>query len=267
MAAPRAAESTPHTVREHVARVADRHGAVLHLPAARIQTPDDRLRVFVSSTLAELADEREVVRQAIERLRLIPVMFETGARPHPPRALYRAYLEQSDVFVGIYWERYGWVAPAEEVSGLEDEYRLAAGRLPQLVYIKEPAPRRDGRLADLLRRVQEDDRLSYRRFTSADDLDRLVSGDLAVLISERFRSSQDAAAGAPRPLPPAPLDVTVGRRQDVIRISSLVRSGHRFVTLTGPGGIGKSRLALEVARELAADYPEPAVFVPLGPDR
>ncbi len=30
-------------------------------------------------------------------------MFELGARPHPPRELYRAYLAQSDVFVGIYW--------------------------------------------------------------------------------------------------------------------------------------------------------------------
>jgi hypothetical protein len=37
-------------------------------------------------------------------------MFEQGARPHPPRDLYRAYLAQSHVFVGIYAERYGWVA-------------------------------------------------------------------------------------------------------------------------------------------------------------
>ena len=57
-----------------------------------IRTPDQRLRVFVSSTLGELADERAAVRAAIERLHLIPVMFELGARPHPPRALYRAYL-------------------------------------------------------------------------------------------------------------------------------------------------------------------------------
>ena len=86
-----------------------------------IRTPDQRLRVFVSSTLGELASERMAVRRAIERLRLSAVMFETGARPHPPRELYRAYLEQSHVFVGIYWQRYGWVAPGESVSGLEDD--------------------------------------------------------------------------------------------------------------------------------------------------
>ena len=44
-----------------------------------IRTPDQRVRVFVSSTLGELADERQVVLRAIEALRLTPVMFELGA--------------------------------------------------------------------------------------------------------------------------------------------------------------------------------------------
>ncbi len=69
-------------------------------PAAAIRTPDQRLRVFVSSTLKELEPERRAARAAIERMQLAPVMFELGARPHPPQQLYRAYLEQSDVFVG-----------------------------------------------------------------------------------------------------------------------------------------------------------------------
>jgi len=41
-----------------------------------IRTPDQRLRVFVSSTLQELAAERQAVRDAVTRLRLVPVMFE-----------------------------------------------------------------------------------------------------------------------------------------------------------------------------------------------
>ena len=85
----------------------------------RIRTPDQRLRVFVSSTLGELADERRAERRAVEQLRLAPIMFELGARPHPPRALYRSYLEQSEVFVGVYWQRYGWVAPDMDISGPE----------------------------------------------------------------------------------------------------------------------------------------------------
>ena len=118
-----------------------------------IRTPDQRLRVFVSSTLAELAQERDAVHGAIERLQLTPVMFELGARPHPPRNLYRAYLEQSHIFLGIYWQRYGWVAPGETVSGLEDEYLLSAG-MPRLLYVKAPAEEREPRLGQLLRRIQ-----------------------------------------------------------------------------------------------------------------
>jgi hypothetical protein len=71
-------------------------------PGSLIRTPDQRVRVFVSSTLAELAAERAAARTAITRLHLTPVMFELGARPHAPRELYRAYLAQSEVFVGIY---------------------------------------------------------------------------------------------------------------------------------------------------------------------
>ena len=96
-----------------------------------IRTPDQRVRVFISSTLRELATERVAARSAITRLHLTPIMFELGARPHAPRELYRAYLAQSEVFVGIYWQQYGWVAPGEEVSGLEDEY-LPSGDRPKL---------------------------------------------------------------------------------------------------------------------------------------
>jgi hypothetical protein len=55
-----------------------------------IQTPDRRLRVFVSSTVGEageLAAERRAVSRAISALRLTPVLFEAGARPYPPRAV------------------------------------------------------------------------------------------------------------------------------------------------------------------------------------
>src|SRR3546814_1872792 len=115
-----------------------------------IRTPDQRLRVFVSSTLAEMQPERAAARAAIESLRLAPVMFELGARPHPPRSLYRSYLQQSDIFLGFYGSSYGWVAPGEDISGLEDVYRLS-GTLPSLIYIKSPAPDRDALLTALSR--------------------------------------------------------------------------------------------------------------------
>ena len=152
--------------------------------AGAIRTPDQRLRVFVSSTLKELAPERRAARAAIERLALAPVMFELGARPHPPRELYRAYLEQSDIFVGVYWEQYGWIAPGEEVSGLEDEWNLAPD-IPKLIYLKRSEHRQE-RLDELLDRIRDDDDASYVTFTDVDELAALVTADLATLLAERF---------------------------------------------------------------------------------
>ena len=54
--------------------------------ASVILTPDQRVRVFISSTLEELAAERAAARRAIARLHLVPVWYESGARPHPPRS-------------------------------------------------------------------------------------------------------------------------------------------------------------------------------------
>src|SRR5262245_66621202 len=104
-----------------------------------IRTPDQRVRVFVSSTLEELTPERAAARRAVSSLRVTPVIFELGARPHPPQEVYRAYLEQSDIFLGLYWQRYGRVGPGMEISGLEDEFERSRG-LPRLLYVKSPAP-------------------------------------------------------------------------------------------------------------------------------
>jgi hypothetical protein len=120
-----------------------------------IRTPDRRLRVFVSSTPGELAEERRAVSRAVSALRLTPVMFEAGARPYPPAEVYRAHLAQADVFIGVYWQRYGQLVPGARVSGLEDEFDLSGG-LPRLLYVKAPAPGREPRLADLLARVREE---------------------------------------------------------------------------------------------------------------
>ena len=161
-----------------------------------ILTPDQRIRVFISSTLEELASERVAARRAIQRLRLVPVWYESGARPHPPRSMYRAYLEQSQVFVGIYWQRYGWVGPGMEISGLEDEYRLAAGK-PMLLYLKRPAPDQEPRLTALIDSIRAAGTMSYRTFATPRELERLLVDDLAVVLSESFRGAAEGTA-APR---------------------------------------------------------------------
>ncbi|MGY1823220.1 DUF4062 domain-containing protein [Geodermatophilus sp. SYSU D00079] len=239
-----------------------------------IRTPDQRLRVFVSSTLAELAEERAAVARAITALRLTPVLFELGARPHPPRELYRAYLAQSDVFVGLYWQRYGWIGPGMDVSGLEDEFRLSSS-IPRLLYVKVPAPDREPRLTAMIAELESAGADSYRPFRTPRELARLVRDDLALLLSERFGSADRAAdhegpppSTAPDRPGPRTLPVTstslIGRERDVAEVSQLLGSGARLVTLTGPGGVGKTRLAIAVAEGLADRHPRGPVFVPLA---
>ena len=232
---------------------------------AVILTPDQRLRVFVSSTLVELAEERIAVQRAIERVRLSPVLFELGARPHPPRDLYRAYLRQSHIFLGIYYQRYGWVAPGEQISGLEDEFQLSAG-MPRLLYIKRSTVAIEPRLEALLDQIRDEGSASYRSFTDAEELHRLVREDLATLLSERFllaeRPGPEAVATTyPDAVPPVPLTATIGREHDLEELSRLLEQG-RLLTIVGPGGIGKSRLALELARRVAPRYDGGAVLVP-----
>ena len=226
-----------------------------------ILTPDRRLRVFVSSTLRELAQERVAAREAISSLHLAPVLFEQGARPHAPRDLYSAYVDQCDVFVGVYWQSYGWIAPGSAISGLEDEFNLGQGK-PMLLYVKEPAREREDRLVSLIRRIEEEAGAAYRTFTTAQELGGLVGDDLALLLTERFHA--DADPPEQRSGLPARTTSFVGRDDELGELLRLVeRSDVRLVTLTGPGGIGKTRLALEAARRLAPRFADGAVYVPL----
>ena len=236
---------------------------------AVIRTPDRRLRVFVSSTLGELAGERRAVSRAVSALRLTPVMFEAGARPYPPAEVYRAYLAQADVFIGLYWQRYGQLVPGAQVSGLEEEFDLSGG-LPRLLYVRAPAPDREPRLADLLARIKEESSASYRYFRTPAELGRLVRDDLAVLLSERFAAGGGQAAvpspagvRGPRSLPVSTTSL-LGRERAIDEVAGLVeRSGARLVTLTGPGGIGKTRLAVAAGERLRGRFGAGTVFVPL----
>src|SRR5215213_6950778 len=64
------------------------------------------------------------------------------------------------------------------------------------------------------------------------------------------------------PLQPTPL---VGREKEVSEVCDLLQRGEtRLLTLTGPGGIGKTRLALQAAADLLDDFPDGTFFAPLA---
>jgi predicted ATPase/class 3 adenylate cyclase len=90
---------------------------------------------------------------------------------------------------------------------------------------------------------------------------------------------QAVAPGLPERFPPlralpsyptnltAPPTALLGRGEEVAGVLQLLAEGTRLVTLTGPGGSGKTRLAQEVAAEALERYPDGVFFVDLAPIR
>ena len=72
----------------------------------------------------------------------------------------------------------------------------------------------------------------------------------------------------PTPSLPMPLTSLVGREREIADVVALLRrEGLRLLTLVGPGDVGKTRLALEAASRVAADFSDGVAFVPLAPIR
>lgn len=88
--------------------------------------------------------------------------------------------------------------------------------------------------------------------------DRRALADLAIELARSERTST-ALAGLPSPLNPF-----IGRARERAELREAI-SAHRQVTAVGPGGVGKTRLALEVAADLASDYEDGVWFVDLVP--
>jgi len=211
----------------------------------------DRLRVFVSSAIGECAAERAAARRAITSLNLEPVLFEElGARPYPPRELYRARLEDSQIVVAIYRVSYGWVAPGMQVSGVEDEFLLASGLgVDRLVYVYSDARGRDPRLQGVIEKAKAS--VTFASYSDPEELEARIRDDIAEVISARFRAQLPMGAAPDRPedalsalVPSAQVRL---RRADLEAevLATIETHGRAFVE--GPIGSGKSVLLAQLA--------------------
>lgn len=95
---------------------------------------------------------------------------------------------------------------------------------------------------------------------------RLLSGNLVQTVERPRIEAPPPVFDLPRHNLPAQATSFVGRESDITTIiERLANTDCRLLTLTGPGGIGKSRLALKVAERLVGEFAHGVFFVPLAP--
>ncbi len=98
-----------------------------------------------------------------------------------------------------------------------------------------------------------------------------LSEDERASLLATIRKQGDAAPAAPAMVVgstlPTPTTQLLGRELNLEEIGGFIRRGVRLLTLTGPGGVGKTRLAIQAAQaSLAAElFPEGVAFVALAP--
>jgi predicted ATPase len=92
----------------------------------------------------------------------------------------------------------------------------------------------------------------------------LRESDQGILVDDPAHDAPAPAAARGSALPRPP-NRTIGRAREVAAVAQRLRAEQvRLLTLTGPGGVGKTRLALEAARAVAADFADGAHFVSLA---
>ena len=124
-------------------------------------------------------------------------------------------------------------------------------------------------LSDLERGVRRTPHLSTVRLL-ADALALGPEDRQALLAAARPGAVSETTGAPPAPVVSLPLPLTslLGREQDLAELISLLgQCNLRLVTLTGAGGSGKTRLALEAAARLQGTFPDGVVFVDLTPLR
>ena len=163
------------------------------------------------------------------------------------------------------------ITSAATFGSLLRHHRLAAGLTQEALAERAGVSARG--VQDLERARTTPRAETVRLLAEALDLSPQARADLIAAARPELAATPTPSAIPLRlaavPVPPTPL---VGREREVAEACALVRrardaEGTRLLTLAGPGGVGKTRLALAIATEVAPDFADGVVWVELAPLR
>ena len=142
--------------------------------------PYDRLRIFISSSMQELASERITIKTALSQLNLEAWIFETdaGARPQGVQQTYRQQIDDSDSYIGVVWRKFG--------EHTIDEFKYAKAKQKDCLIFEKRADiegLRDQKLQDFLAEIGKvEGGITARWFNSLKELSEVVKEDVGVVM-------------------------------------------------------------------------------------
>ena len=246
--------------------VTDGSGYMLALPDEAVDA--ERFESLLAAGQAEL--ERGRAREAVTHLEAALALWRGAALPEfAYESWARAEAERLDELrLVCREERFEAELRLGRDAGLVADLEAMVAQHPLRERLRRQlmlALYRSGRQAEALESYRQTRRLL------ADELGLEPSNELreleaAILRQDAELRSVSEPAAAPTSNVPAPATPLVGRAAELARATDLLRSPEvRLLTLTGPGGSGKTHLALEVAAAVEREFADGACFCELAP--
>ena len=230
---------------------------------------------MISSTAIDLPLHRKAVRDACIDAGVFPIGMESlPAQDKTGVQVSLDMVDKADIYLGIYAWRYGWVPPGGDKSITEMEFdhavkRKSEGRLKELLIFTasddHPFTKNDIEAdAEAQKKLKAfKDRASDGRvrktFASVEELRRLVSE--ALRHHTQHTSSETVRTTIPHNLPR--LQPFFGRQEELEHIRRALDPENRTwgALIDGPGGMGKTSLAIRAAMECTPEQFDRIVFV------